>query len=294
MEDLDRPRLGRIGLWAMPEEVPMPLLRDAVGEAEELGFESFWFGTFGGREALTTAAILLGATRTMAVGTGIATVVGQDPATMARSANTIAEAYPDRFVLGLGGHRVANPGRSGGQSPVAQVAGFLDGMDAASYSAVAPARPPHRMLAALGPKMLELAARRTSGVLSYLVPVDHTRVARRALGPDPVLAVEVGVILERDDEVAHHIAHRNLEIYLQAPHQSNNLRRLGYGPELDAGRVDRLIGDLFVWGDLDSIKARVDDHFDAGADHVCVQVLTVDPTGLPLEGWRALAPTLFG
>ena len=171
---------------------------------------------------------------------------------------------------------------------------YLDAMDRAPYFATAPTVVPIRVLAALGPKMLELAAERTAGAHPYFVPVEHTAYAREHLGPDAWLAPEQMVVLETDPAKARGIARRAMQTYLTLPNYVNNLRRLGWGDDdLDAGGSDKLVDAIVVWGDEDAIKARVDAHFDAGANHVCIQVLLEDFFGLPAPEWKALASCLL-
>ena len=167
-------------------------------------------------------------------------------------------------------------------------------MDGAFIVSPAPAEEPPRVLAALGPKMLELAATRAWGAHTYFVPVEHTPVARESLGEGPMLLVELGVVLSADPEVAREAARKHMRMYLTLPNYVNNLRRLGWGDDdLGDGGSDKLVDALVAWGEPDAIAARVTEHHDAGADHVCLQVLDSDVTKLPLDEWRELAPALL-
>ena len=175
--------------------------------------------------------------------------------------------------------------------PLARTAAFLDELDAA----VPPLAPANRVLAALGPKMLELARARTAGVHPYLVTPEHTAIARAAVGPDALVAPEQALVLETDPAAARAIARVHLSTYLGLPNYANNWRRLGYTEDdIADGGSDRLVDALVAWGDEAALAARVQEHRDAGADHVCVQVLTEDPRALPLAQWRRLAPALTG
>jgi probable F420-dependent oxidoreductase len=161
---------------------------------------------------------------------------------------------------------------------------YLDGLDANGIPME------HRCIAALGPKMLELARDRTAGSHPYLVPPEHTAQARAVLGPDKGLYVEQGVVLETDAEVARAAARSAVSYYLTLPNYVNNWKRLGYTDDEIAAASDRFIDEIFVWGDADAIHARVDAHYAAGADHVCIQAI-----GAPAEGgsravWEALRP----
>ena len=173
---------------------------------------------------------------------------------------------------------------------MAQTRAYLDALDAADV----PLAVEDRALAALGPKMLELAATRTAGVHPYLVTPEHTRIAREAVGPDVFVAPEQGVVLETDPDRARAIARANVSFYFALPNYTNNWRRLGYTDEdLADGGSNRLIDALVAWGDEAAIAARVQEHRDAGANHVCIQVLTDRPKSLSLDQWRILAPALI-
>jgi probable F420-dependent oxidoreductase len=171
---------------------------------------------------------------------------------------------------------------------------YLDAMDAAPYAP--PRREPEpRVLAALGPRMLELAASRANGAHPYFVPVEHTEVARRVLGTGPLLATEQAVVLERDPAKAREIARGHMTNYLRLENYVNNLRRLGYGDDdLADGGSDRLVNAIVAWGSIEDVVGRVRAHLDAGADHVCIQVLPADPRSLPRREWRDLAAALLG
>jgi probable F420-dependent oxidoreductase len=141
--------------------------------------------------------------------------------------------------------------------------------------------------------MLELARARTAGTHPYLVTAELTNAARQGIGPDGLVASEVGVVLERDPTAARDLARLHLKTYLGLPNYANNWRRQGFtDDDISNGGSDRLVDALVAWGDETAIAARVREHRDAGADHVCIQVLTADPLGFPIEQWRALAPAL--
>jgi probable F420-dependent oxidoreductase len=171
---------------------------------------------------------------------------------------------------------------------------YLDRMDTAMYVAAEPAEPPRRVLAALGPKMLALAAERTDGAHPYNVPPEHTARAREILGSGKLLAPEQAVVLETDPVEARRIARAHMAIYLDLPNYMNNLRRFGItDDDIADGGSDRLVDMLVAWGDVDAIRARVQQHLDAGADHVAVQVLEPERTEVPIADWRELAPALL-
>ncbi|MBO2452656.1 TIGR03620 family F420-dependent LLM class oxidoreductase [Actinomadura barringtoniae] len=290
--------LGRVGLWTFAfEGQPAGAVREAAAELEELGYGALWFGEGLGRDSVSQAWLLLSATRRIVVAAGIANVAFRDPITMAAAERALGEAFPGRYVLGLGGQRVdAVAGVFDGYQmppvgrPLAMMRGYLDAMDAVPNHGPVPASPPPRVLAALGPKMLELAAERTWGAHPYFVPVAHTEKARAIMGPDAFLGVEQAVVLDTDLDRARAVATAHVTGYVEAaPHQAASVRRLGY----EDGVTARLVDDLVAYGDVDTIADRVRQHLEAGADHVCLQVLTADPSALPMREWRELAGALL-
>jgi probable F420-dependent oxidoreductase len=292
-------QLGRIGIWTYHLNYqPTSKVREVVAELEELGYGALWVGEAVYREPLTSAALLLSATNRMVVATGIANIWARDPVTMTAAQLTLAEAYPERFLLGLGvSHARLIEGLRGHryERPLTTMRRYLVAMDEAAeaYRAVRPEERPARVLAALGPKMLALAGERADGAHPYLVPPEHTAKARAQLGPDRWLIPEQGVVLEADPARARAIARRHLFRYLDLPNYTNNLRRLGFTDDDFAGRgSDRLVDAIMAWGKVDAIKRRVMEHLDAGANHVAIQVFDADPHGLPMQQWRALASAL--
>jgi probable F420-dependent oxidoreductase len=291
-------KLAPIGIWtAQLDYQPAAKAKEATAELEALGFGALWFPESVGREALTNAALLLGATSRMVIATGIANIYARDPVTTAAAQNTLAEAYPDRFLLGLGVSHIPLVEKIRGHSygkPVATMRAYLDTMDRAPYRAVPPAIKPIRVLAALGPRMLRLAAERAAGAHSYFVPPEHTRRAREILASDRILAVEQAVVLETDAAQAREIARAHMSRYLALPNYVNNLRSLGFtDAEIANSGSDRLVDAIVAWGDVKAVSERVRAHQSAGADHVCIQVLTAEPQGLPSAQWRELAAALL-
>jgi probable F420-dependent oxidoreductase len=297
--DIKPIQLGSIGIWTRQlEDQPAAKAQEAAAELEQLGFGAIWFGEAYGREAFTHAGLLLAATRRIVIATGIANIYARDPVTMAAAQKTLAEAYPDRFVLGLGVSHVPLVEQMRGhryEKPVPTMRAYLDAMDKAPYRAAPPTSKPIRMLAALGPKMLQLAAERTEGAHPYNVNPEHTAQARGILGSGPYLCPEQAVVLETDAAKARQIGRAFLGIYLGLPNYANNFLRLGFDEaDLQNGGSDRLIDAIIGWGDLYAIRNRIRAHQSAGADHVCVQVLTADPQVLAMREWRELAPALLG
>ena len=290
--------LGPVGIWTFALDLqPVARAREVAAELEELGYGAVWVPDAVGRDPLVHAALLLGGTSRIAIGTGIAQIYGRDPMTMTGGWKTISEAFPGRFVLGLGvSHQPMVEGLRGQTygPPLTAMREYLGRMDTAMYVAAEPTEPPRRVLAALGPKMLALAAERADGAHPYNVPPEHTERAREILGPAKLLAPEQAVLLETDPVEARRIGRGHLAIYLDLPNYMNNLRRFGItDDDMADGGSDRLVDTLVAWGDADAVRARVQAHLDAGADHVAVQVLTPDRGTLPLDEWRELAPVLL-
>jgi probable F420-dependent oxidoreductase len=290
--------LGRVGIWTFSLDLqPSAHAREAAAELEELGYAAIWVPDAVGRDPLVHTTLLLGGTRRIAVGTGIAQIWGRDPLSMNAGWKSVSEAYPGRFVLGLGvSHQPMVEGLRGQTygRPLTAMREYLDRMDASVFMGAEPPEPPRRVLAALGPKMLALAAERADGAHPYNVPPEHTARAREILGPDKLLAPEQAVVLETDPAEARRIGRGHVAIYRDLPNYTNNLRQFGITDDDLAGDgSDRVVDTMVAWGDVDAIRARVQEHLDAGADHVAVQVLTADRGELPLDEWRELAPALL-
>lgn len=296
-------RETRVGVWTFAfDGQPAGRVREAAAEIEELGYGAIWYGEGLGRDTVSQAWLLLSATQRLTVASGIANVALRDPLATAAAERAIGEAYPGRYVLGLGGHRVDDTVRKFDGYPmpalgnaVRTMSAYLDAMNTVpAHSPVAdPA--PRRVLAALGPKMLQLAAERTWGAHPYFVSVDHTARAHEIMGPDAFLGVEQAVVLDTDLDRAREVATAHVAGYVSmAPHQEANVRRLGFGDaDIVGGPSRRLVDAIVTYGDAETIRKRIQEHFDAGADHVCIQVLTADPTALPADEWRELAPALL-
>lgn len=294
----EAPSLGRVGIWTgQLDYVPADMVREAAAEVEELGYGALWTGEAVGREVLAAAGLLLAATGRLVIATGIANIWARDALAMAAGQRTLAEAYPDRFVLGIGvSHAPLLAVRGQGyDKPWSFMRDYLAAMEQgrAANRAVPPGGAAPTVLAALGPRMLDLARDAADGAHTYFVPPEHTAVARDRLGPGKLLAPEQVAVLETDPAVAREIARRHTGSYLRLANYTNNLRRLGYtDDDFAGGGSDRLVDAIAVWGDEATVARRVRDHLDAGADHVAVQVLDPNRRGLPREGWRRLAPAL--
>jgi probable F420-dependent oxidoreductase len=292
-----RERLGPVGVWTTAiGEASAATERTVAREIESLGFRALWFGESArNKEALVHAAILLQATTGITVATGIANIYGRDPLAMELGANALAEAYDGRFLLGLGvshAPMVASRGHDY-SAPVTTMREYLDAMDSVTYAPPPPETPVPRVLAALRPRMLELARDRTAGAHPYFTPVAHTERARAILGADRLLAPELMVVLESDPARARTVARETTKRYLAMPNYVNNLRDLGYSEhDVEGEGSDRLVDDIVAWGGPDGIRERVDAHLRAGADHVAVQPLAADLEA-QVEQLRVLAPVLL-
>jgi probable F420-dependent oxidoreductase len=288
---------GPIGVWTRQlEDHPAAKARETACELEELGYGALWFGEAAGREALTNAGLLLAGTKRIVIATGIANIYARDAVATAAGQKTLAEAYPNRFLLGLGVSHVPLVEQLRGhryEKPVAKMRAYLDAMDKAPYQSVLPPIKPVRVLAALGPKMLQLAGERADGAHPYNVNPEHTAQAREILGPGRYLCPEQAVVLETDPDKAREIGRAFLALYLTLPNYTGNFLRLGFDEsDFRNGGSNRLIDAIVAWGDPDAIRNRIRAHRAAGADHVCIQVLTARPKELPLREWRELASAL--
>jgi probable F420-dependent oxidoreductase len=283
-------RLTGTGVWSFQLRYGDPgEITDSAAELEELGYSAMWIPDVGG-DVFGSVERLLAATRTATVATGILNLWMHSAEETAEAHARFTAAHGDRFLVGIGvSHQMLidadQPGRY--QKPLSAMSTFLDGLD----SAPTPLDRSSRVLAALGPKMLEVARQRAAGAHPYNVTPDHTATARAALGPDALVATEQAVALTTDPDRARRLGRAHLEHYLNLPNYTNNLRRLGFGDDdIAGGGSDRLVDALVAWGDTDAIAARVREHRDAGADHVCIQALVEEDR--PNQQWRELAPAL--
>ncbi len=288
--------IGRVGIWTFLDLQPTAKAQEAAAEIEALGYGAIWIPEALGREAFTSSALLLAGTQRIVIATGIANIWARDPMAMAGAQKTLTEAYPDRFLLGIGVSHGPLVGMRGHnyEKPLSAMSSYLDAMDSAPFMAVPPSTPPMRVLAALAPKMLKLAAERANGSHPYFVPPEHTARARETMGKGPLLAPEQAVVLETDPIKARDIARTHMATYLGLPNYVNNLKRLGFtDDDIANGGSDRLVDAIVVWGTVEAVAKRVRAHHDSGADHVCLQVLDADPRAIPARQWRELAAALL-
>lgn len=273
--------LGEFGVYTFDfEHQPAGVLRDAVRELEDLGWRAFWFPEVGGREAFSLAGLLLESTKELHVVNGIAQITARSARATHGAATLLGELYGDRHLLGLG----LGQGRPGIR-PLTLMTEYLDELDAVD-------KPVPRILAAYGPKMLALARDRAAGAHTYHVNVAHTAQARDVLGPDRFLGVEHAVLFETDPDTARAIAREHLHVYLTTPFNVAKFRRLGYTDE-DLAGSDRLVDDLVFWGEADTIAEKLRAHVAAGADHVAIQVIGIEPGRSAKPHWRRLASALL-
>ena len=293
----ERFSLPPVGIWTGALDfVPTGRMKELGAELEELGFGAIWIPEVAGRDVFVALTHLLSSTTRIIGATGIANIWGRDAVAMAGGVRALTEAFPERVLLGLGvSHQNLVEQLRGHEyrRPLAAMSTYLDAMDAAPYSAERPSTPVRRVIAALGPKMLQLAAAKADGAHPYLVPVEHTAEAREVLGPEPLLCPEQMYVLADDAATGREIARRTLAVYLGQPNYVRNLLRQGFTDEdVAGGGSDRLVDALVAWGDVDRVVERVSAHLDAGADHVCVQALVDGKRAVPVQEWREVAPAL--
>ena len=285
-------RLGTVGVWSFDaERMPATAAREYVRTVESLGFRAVWIQEgLGSKEIFAHAGILLAATKRLVIASGIANIWARDAVAMANGARALVDAYPDRFLLGIGVSHAPTV-KIRGQTyarPLESMREYLDAMDAAPYTGPKVEIP--RVLAALGPRMLRLSAERALGAHPYFVPVEHTTVARQELGEGPLLAVEQAAVLSEDAATARATARRHMKRYLDLDNYTNNLRRLGWtDADLANGGSDKLVDAIVAWGDAGAIQQRIAEHRGRGADHVCVQVLRTDLAAPPTRELEAVA-----
>ncbi len=284
--------LGPIGIWSSELRFgDRQAALEAAASIEELGYGAIWVPGGAGGDIFGDVTVLLRATHDIVVATGILNVWMHEAPDVAAAHDAVRSAHPGRFLLGLGISHAPLVNAQGGryQQPLEVMTRYLDGLDAA----VPPVPGGERVLAALGPRMLRLAKDRAGGAHPYLVTPEHTSVARGVLGSGALLAPEQAVVLETDPANARDIGRKHLHRYLRLPNYTNNFLRLGFtSADLEDGGSDRLVDGIVAWGDEDAIAARIQAHRDAGADHVCLQVLPRAGESLPTDQWRALAALL--
>ena len=283
-------KLGRLGVWAAMDTMTAAEGAAFARRVEEWGYAALWLPESRGRNVLVHSSWLLANTSRLVIAPGIANIYARDPMAMANAQRGLAEQSGGRFLLGLGvSHAPMVEALRGHdyRKPVPAMRSYLEMMAAAPYQAPAPAEPPPTVLAALGPRMLALAGERADGAHPYNTPPEHTAEARAILGPGKLLCPELMVMLETDPARARAGARAALAHYLRLDNYVNNWHRLGFGNDLANGGSERFIDAIVAWGDETAIRTRIQQHWDAGADHVCIQA--IPPDGSRRVDERALA-----
>ena len=282
-------QINKLGVWAATDNLSSSKAAEFARRVEAWGYGALWIPEGLGREVFSASAWLLANTSSLIIASGIANIYARDPVSSASAQKGLNEQSDGRFLLGLGVSHVplVEMRNHAYGKPLTTMRTYLQGMAAAQYGAVAPAARPQTVLAALGPKMLALSAELADGAHPYNVPPEHTRQARRILGAGKLLCVEQAVILETNAAIARALARRFLAFYFTLPNYVNCWRQLGFSdPDFGGGGSDRLIDSVIAWGDEKAIRARIQEHWQAGADHVCVQA--IGPELLPDERLLAL------
>jgi probable F420-dependent oxidoreductase len=272
--------LGRLGVWMGLDGMTAAAAAAFALRVEHWGYSALWIPESRGRNAMALSAWLLAGTERLIVATGIANIYARDPMAMASGQRGLAEQSGGRFLLGIGVSHAPMVGVRGHAygRPVATMRAYLEAMRAAPYQAPEPPEPPPTILAALGPRMMALSAELADGAHPYNTGLEHTAEARRILGPGKLLCPEVWVLLETDPATARAAARQALSRYLQLENYVHGWRRQGFGDDdLAGGGSERFVDAMVAWGDEDAIRARIRQHWEAGADHVCIQ--TIVPRG---------------
>ncbi|WP_220454406.1 TIGR03620 family F420-dependent LLM class oxidoreductase [Nocardioides immobilis] len=288
--------LGRIGIWTNQlNGLKAAELRDTLQEIEGLGYGALWQGESAtGREALTNAALTLSWTDRIVAATGVASIWARDAAGLASAQRMLCESFPYRFLLGLGvSHegQITARGHDFDTKPLTAMGHYLRSMDIQPAGVLPhPPAPPPRVLAALGPAMLDLARDHAQGAHPFLVTPEQTKAARDVLGPGRILAPELGVLLETDAEAARTVLRGEIKSRLGYPNYRRSLLNQGFTEaDLADGGSDALIDRLFAWGSISDVAQRVEEHIASGADHVALYALRPRSGQVPLEEWRELA-----
>jgi probable F420-dependent oxidoreductase len=283
--------LGKLGVFCFTDPLTPVQLTELAQRTERLGYAALWYPEVLSYESFALGSFLLHQTTTLIIATGIANIYARDATAAKQGQHTLATLSGGRFLLGLGVSHVPLVEDARGhqyRAPVAAMRAYLDAMDKAAAMAPPLQEPPPTVLAALGPQMTALAAARTAGALPYNVTPVHTARARAIVGPDKWLCVEQKVLLVTDPSKARQVARQTMAFYMPLANYRNNWLRLGFSEaDLADGGSDQFLDAMVAWGDASVLQQRVQDHFDAGASHVCIQALR--PDGYPLPDWDALA-----
>ncbi|MCB1616447.1 MAG: TIGR03620 family F420-dependent LLM class oxidoreductase [Pseudomonadales bacterium] len=287
--------IGKLGVWSFIDQLTAEEAVALARKLEEWGYGALWIPEAVGRDPFSIISFMAAKTERLVFATGIANIYARDAMTMNAIRHTVAELAAERFILGLG---VSHPpmvkdlrGHNYGK-PVTTMREYLDAMNKALYLGVPPEKPAPVLLAALRTNMLKLAAEKASGAHPYFVTPEHTKRARALLGSEPLLCPEQKVLLENDPQKARAAARKHMATYLGLDNYKNNLQELGFEPaDFDDGGSDKLVDAIVAWGDEQRIRERIQAHWDAGANHVCIQPLRVDgEMGVDMRVLELLAP----
>lgn len=284
-----REQLQTTGVWTFTEAQSAAQASETAARIESLGYSTMWLPETTGRDPFAHIAHLMGSTSTMLFATGIANIFNRHPGAMKQAAHTLAEQSGGRFVLGLGvSHAplVVGLRKLDYSKPLSQMQHYLAAMDESPVTAPAPHEAPLMLLAALGPKMLALSADASDGAHPYWTTPTHTAQAREIMGPDSLLCVEQKVVLSTDADAARAAAAVQIDRYAPLPNYRNNWKRLGYTDAQIDGHDPAFVDEVVAWGDAESIQARIDEHYAAGASHVCIQPVSTE--GPAVTDWAAL------
>lgn len=288
--------VGKLGVWYFFDDVSSAAAAESAKRLEALGYDTLWLPETVGKNPFVLASWLLANTTKLKLATGIANIYHREPTVSRALQYTLAEQSDDRFMMAIGvSHKPLVEGvrKLEYGPPVTTMRNYLEQMDTAPYRAVQADSDPLTLIAALGPKMIELAKTHTQGAHPYFTGPSHTKMAREILGEGPLLCVEQKVILETDPQKARDLARPVASIYNRLPNYRNNWLRMGLSEDDIDNLSDRFIDETFAWGDVDALKARIAEHMDAGADHVCIQ--PINPNGkigeLHWECLEALSPS---
>lgn len=288
---------GNLGVWSQIDTMSAVEATKFAQQLEEWGYGSLWIPEAVGRDPFAIIGYLAAHTDKLVLATGIANIYARDPMAANAILKTLTEIAPDRFVLGLGvSHAplVTDIRGHDYKKPVTSMRNYLEAMKASLYLGPEADSEPKFVLAALRKNMLKLAAEQANGVHPYFVPPEHTAKARKIIGPDAWLCPEQAILLEAEPEKARKVAREHMATYLALPNYCNNLRELGFSEQdLADGGSDKLVDAIVGWGDEEAIRKRIQEHWDAGADHVCIQALRTDgEQGSDMALLELLAPGL--
>jgi probable F420-dependent oxidoreductase len=272
--------LGKIGVWTWLDHLSANEAAEFAQRAESWGYSALWIPEAVGRDPFALIGYLAARTERLILATGIANIYARDPMATKAIWKTLSELAPNRFILGLGvSHQHLVQGARGHEygRPLSAMRNYLEAMEKALYMGREPEQDAPIVLGALRDKMLELSATAAQGAHPYLVTPEHTKRARKIMGPDALLCPEQMVLAETDETNARKVARANLKVYVGLPNYQNNLKQFGFtDTDFADGGSDRLVDALVCWGEPEKIAAHIESHLDAGANHVCIQAYRAD------------------